>query len=95
MNTATVPPVETTASALTPPPGILPNFDRPENPLRDVKYATTSVLLILVVFSGMIRLYTKAFIMKSYGLEDCMLSGPYRKMPLAHSSLDTMFAATV
>ena len=64
--------------ALTPPPGVKPNFNNPESRAHATIIAngiTTGVMLAFVVT----RVYTKLAITKSFAWEDC--KDPYRSQP--------------
>lgn len=55
---------------LPPPDGVTPNFTDPysiANPL----IAVATLCLILASFTTVVRLYTKFYIMKKHGWEDC------------------------
>ena len=70
MTTTSFSPDLDTMPALAPPPGVTPNFRDPYSlaaPLRAV-YTLAVVLTTLTTF---VRLYTKFFIMKVGGWEDC------------------------
>ena len=56
--------------ALQPPLGVTPNFDDPEN-IQCAIIATLAVTLGAATFFTAVRIYTKAFILKSIALEDC------------------------
>ena len=53
-----------------PPPGITPNFDDPPSQLRAINAVVISCLTIATIFAWL-RLYTKVFVKRSYGSEDC------------------------
>ena len=78
-----------TDAALPPPPGVIPTFEDPYT-LRPYQNLVFSLGMF---FSGMFliaRLYTKAFIVRSFKWEDCQLIS--RILPLnshAHGIPDT------
>ena len=55
---------------LPPPEGVIPNFVDPPT-LEHVQIAATVVCLTLAVFTTVLRMYTKVFIIKAIGWEDC------------------------
>lgn len=58
---------------LKPPPGVVPNFvDPPSQSAANV--ATQSICMILGTVCVFIRLYTRFFIVRSHGWEDCKQS---------------------
>lgn len=56
--------------ALTPPPGVTPNFENPENFFGTI-IGTIVVCLTLTTFLAWTRIYTRLFITKSVGWDDC------------------------
>ena len=56
--------------ALQPPPGVIPNSIDPEN-MQSTIIATLAVTLVAATFFTAVRMYTKAFILKSIALEEC------------------------
>ena len=54
----------------TPPAGIQPNFDHPAN-LNTVIYVTKTIALILATLAVFIRIYTRHFLLRSMGYDDC------------------------
>ena len=56
--------------ALQSPPGVVPNSIDPEN-MQSTIIATLAVTLGAATFFTGVRMYTKAFILKSIALEDC------------------------
>lgn len=56
---------------LPPPPGVVPNFVNPNSIANTIRAVAVS-LAVLTTFSIAIRLYTKIFIVKAHGWEDCM-----------------------
>ena len=54
----------------TPPAGIQPNFDQPAN-LNTVIYITNTITLILATLAVFIRIYTRHFLLRSMGYDDC------------------------
>lgn len=57
---------------LKPPPGIKSNFVNPPNEF-ETNIAVNSLCLVIGTTCVFTRLYTKFFIMRSHGWEDCML----------------------
>ena len=55
--------------ALEPPPGVKPNFTNPESRAPDV-LLTTGIITALMLIFVLLRLYTKAVVLKSFGWED-------------------------
>jgi hypothetical protein len=62
--------------AATPPNGTIPNFVNP--PSIGYQQTTTNiVVLVIMIVVVVLRLYTRIFIVKSFGYDDCMYdSGP-------------------
>ena len=56
--------------AASPPLGVVPNFINPTNQLS-VMSATWTICLSLATVAVWLRMYTKFFINKSHGYEDC------------------------
>ena len=56
---------------LPPPPGVVPNFIDPYS-LRGIIIAITAVEMTVTTTVTALRMYTKLFILKSHGWEDCM-----------------------
>lgn len=54
----------------SPPPGVIPNFVNPESHAYQL-IITVAVCLAFVVIAVSMRLYTKQFITKSMGWDDC------------------------
>jgi hypothetical protein len=56
--------------AATPPDGITPNFVNP--PSVGYQQTTTNiVVLVIMIIVVLLRLYTRIFIVKSFGYDDC------------------------
>lgn len=53
-----------------PPPGVIPNFVNPESHAYQLTI-TVAVCLAFVIIAVSMRLYTKQFITKSMGWDDC------------------------
>lgn len=53
----------------TPPPGILPNFDKPPN-LDIASHLSVAVQIVLASLAVLIRLYTRYFLLRSVGYDD-------------------------
>ena len=60
----------------TPPAGIVPNFDNPHNPAV-LLYVTVGLTLGFATCAVIIRIYTKHFLLRSMGSEDCKYSGSF------------------
>ncbi|KAJ1334072.1 hypothetical protein MN608_04075 [Microdochium nivale] len=58
--------------ALAPPPGVTPNFDSPQNQ-NVLAYAVTSVLSCLLTLCVAIRLYSRGYLEKGFGVEDALM----------------------
>ena len=58
---------------LQPPAGIIPNFVNPPS-LENVQIAAAVVCLVLATLTTLLRMYTKMFIIKAVGWEDCECS---------------------
>ena len=56
--------------ALKPPPGVIPNFDNPAGVQGEI-FATLIVCLVVSTIFVWSRLYTRYFIIKSQGWDDC------------------------
>lgn len=59
--------------ALSPPPGIQPNFANPSNH-GNIMLGTLITCLVIVVTMTLMRLYVKLLIVKKIHPEDCMLN---------------------
>ena len=55
---------------LKPPPGVTPNFVNPENYQSSILALQTICLVLATVFTAL-KIYTKLFLIKSLGSEDC------------------------
>ena len=53
-----------------PPAGVTPNFDNPQN-LDVLLYVTATLTLSFATFAIIIRIYTKHFLLRAMGYEDC------------------------
>lgn len=58
--------------ALTPPPGVTPNFVNPYSQGRAI-FITTGICVGFVTPAVTIRVFTKAYVIKRVNLEDCKL----------------------
>ena len=56
-----------------PPPGVMPNFENPENGNADA-IALLVVCVVLAATMGLVRLYSRLVVVKSFKLEDCRQS---------------------
>ncbi len=66
--TAPIPPTE--IGALPPPPGITPNFTNPYS-IAEGLIAVGILCLTLTSLTTAMRIYTKLYIIKVHGWEDC------------------------
>lgn len=57
-----------------PPPGLRPNFDDPAN-LNGLVFMTLTLCLVFATSAILMRTYTKLFLIRSWGYEDCKLFG--------------------
>jgi len=57
---------------LAPPPGVVPNFVNPYS-LESIQIVSAVLCLALALLSTLLRMYTKLFIIKTHGWEDCKL----------------------
>ena len=55
---------------LAPPNGIIPNFKDPSSQ-KQVVIAANVICLVIASIGLFIRVYTKVFLVKRYGWEDC------------------------
>ena len=53
-----------------PPAGVIPNFNNPPNQ-DTIQYVTTALTLSFATCAVIIRIYTKRFLLRSMGYEDC------------------------
>lgn len=53
-----------------PPPGVMPNFNQPESIGYKI-LITTTTCVPLSLFVLLLRLYTRRFIVRAMGAEDC------------------------
>ena len=58
---------------LQPPEGVIPNFTNPPS-LENIQIAATVVCIALATLATVLRMYTKMFIIKAIGWEDCEYS---------------------
>jgi hypothetical protein len=58
--------------AITPPLGVVPNFENPPT-IKNIQYGITSPLLALMLLVFFNRVYVKTFLMKKYGWDDLTL----------------------
>lgn len=56
--------------ASIPPAGVIPNFDDPPN-LDIFLYITAALAISFATCAVIIRIYTKHFLLRSMGYEDC------------------------
>jgi hypothetical protein len=57
--------------AATPPNGTIPNFVNPPN-IGYRQTTTNIVVLVIMIIVVFLRLYTRIFIVRSFGYDDCM-----------------------
>ena len=55
----------------SPPAGTMPNFNNPSQNLVMVLYVTAGLSVTFATFAVVIRIYTKHFLLRSMGYEDC------------------------
>ena len=60
---------------LQPPPGITPNFVNPRS-IEGTIAALVVVCVVTTTISTLLRMYTRVFIAKNHGMDDCK-SGPH------------------
>jgi len=58
--------------ALSPPPGVIPNFENPESRGHLVIIAT-AILLPITTFILALRIYTRVVLVRYLGSDDCKL----------------------
>ena len=70
---------------LTPPPGVTPNFVNPPSIHLEASI-TLGICLAVTTPLVWLRLYTRYYIMKSHGLDDCKrrFSKLFPPMPVCH-----------
>jgi len=56
--------------AAPPPPGVVPDFNSPDN-YKTENIILHSIVLTVVTIAVMIRIYTRAVLKKTFGLDDC------------------------
>lgn len=61
-----------TQGVVPPPPGVTPNFDHPERRLDVTLYIVSSVGMAICTLCLAMRVYTKQWIKKAFGIEDGM-----------------------
>ena len=61
--------------AWKPPPGVVPNF-YPGSPLDKLCFGLTTLGIVLVTLSVLLRLYTKLFCARKMRIEDCKADSP-------------------
>lgn len=61
--------------AAMPPPGMTPDFDSPDN-YKHQNVILHSVVLSFTTVAVLVRLYTRAVIKKSFGIDDCEFDHP-------------------
>jgi hypothetical protein len=58
--------------AAPPPPGVKSNFNNPDN-YKTQNIILHSIVLSLVTLAVLMRVYTRAFVKKTFGVDDCEL----------------------
>ena len=92
MATDTVIPLLSNIPALAPPAGVVPNFVNPENQNVTI-YVVLTISISVTMLAVMTRIYTKAYIIRKIGWEDCKFSAMIStadNMILWLSSLQTL-----
>jgi hypothetical protein len=56
--------------AVPPPPGVVPNFNNPDN-YKHHNIVLHTVVLTITSVAVLVRLYTRAIIKKKFGVDDC------------------------
>ena len=56
---------------LAPPPGVIPNFEHPEDVLRTVNLVTQALSISIVSAFVMLRIFARYRVSHSYGPDDC------------------------
>lgn len=59
--------------AMRPPPGVRPNLKNPSIHFFEERLLTMTLCLTFTTLFVMMRMYTKLFVIKSHGWEDCKL----------------------
>lgn len=74
---------------MKPPPGVTPNFAHPPDDYQSTIVATLAVCLTVATLLSAMRLYAKAYIIKSFALEDCkvLFVAHFRKFQLTSSQM--------
>lgn len=54
-----------------PPPGVTPNFDNPEGSKFKI-YSVSLAMCSSATLVLLLRLYTRFYLLRTYGLDDCM-----------------------
>ena len=57
--------------AMKPPPGVTPNLEHPSVHFLSVRLLTMTMCLAFTTLFVMMRMYTKLFVVKGHGWEDC------------------------
>jgi len=83
-----------TAGALPPPPGVTPNFTNPESIAYRIIIASVLGPVITIPIC-IVRLYTKKYILRNVGYDDCETKYIFVSMVHADHVLDAIVLATV
>lgn len=92
MATGVVIPLLSNIPALAPPAGVVPNLANPENQNVTI-YAVLTISLFVTTLAVMTRIYTKAYVIRKIGWEDCkfaVIISTASNMILWLSSLQTL-----
>lgn len=60
-----------TQAAASPPPGVTPNLESPEDVLYTINLVSQILAVALVTPFVLIRIYAKAFVRPPFVIEDC------------------------
>ena len=66
------------APAAKPPPGVIPNYQNPPNPLQVPEHVVNVLGILLTTGFVAMRMYTRHFILKSLWWDDCKSHSKYR-----------------
>ena len=94
MSSVQAPVASSEIGGLPPPAGIIPNFTDPYS-ISKAMLAANIVFLTMTTVTTSIRCYTKLFVMRKLGWDDCQLKYINLLRILADQEIDTMFMAWV
>ena len=94
MSSVQAPVAPSEIGGLPPPAGIIPNFTDPYS-ISKVILAANIMFLTMTTVTTSIRCYTKLFVMRKLGWDDCQLKYINLLGILADQEIDTMFMAWV